>query len=284
MRRTLEFRVPEENARLYLPPGLGRLMGSGIIRKIVICETDPAFEAICRAEAQCRARGRVFFTYSEVHHAYSSKELQEMSLLRLTISSVREPAAEECGTFFDESRACPHCASGRVQVGDLFLDVPPTRTRKCLFRTTADEVLVNAKLREAIESNALTGVTFGTVRDRGGVVSKDWSQLSIVGRPIVVTDATRIGTTVCDGEPDERYVCPLGHRRGLRLNSELFADRQSWNGEDFVTTDVYFGLAGGLLRPHRKLVVSQRVRTLFRESSVNGVSFEGVRLEGSPSN
>jgi hypothetical protein len=50
---------------------------------------------------------RSFFGW-RLTRAYEKQEVDEAQLFRPIISSVFEPAGEQCGTVYDESSACKH--------------------------------------------------------------------------------------------------------------------------------------------------------------------------------
>src|SRR5688572_28342510 len=121
MRETIELRVREEAAAKHLPPGTGRSRGYGV-RRVVVDTSDPLFDKIGRLQRQYEAKDEYFFAGWDYQRRYTARELRDATLFYVWPKRVFEPAGEECGTQYDDSRACKKCGAGAPQVSDLLLD------------------------------------------------------------------------------------------------------------------------------------------------------------------
>jgi hypothetical protein len=97
---------------------------------------------------------------------YSTDELENAEILRLSISRVFEPAGEECGTRYADSEACAICGAGARQIGDLRLDLRRLPKGVNIARSIADEWVVDQRFAELITESRLSGVELGRVLDR----------------------------------------------------------------------------------------------------------------------
>jgi hypothetical protein len=166
MKQTYEFRVNEEFAAELFSSTEGKRLGDSV-RQIEIAVDDPRFVSIGRLQSEIESKtNRSFFYGWILRHRYSRKELEQAALLRLKITSVFEPAGEECGTEYDESAACSQCGSGAVQVSDLRLDLRKAPRRKDIARTIAHEWIVSQHLAERMVDNGLTGFELRPVRHK----------------------------------------------------------------------------------------------------------------------
>lgn len=165
MRETVEFRIREENAIRYLPPNTGVDIGYGV-RKVVVDTSDALFSEIGRLHRQFRSRGEYFFSGREYHRSYTNHELEQASLFHLWAEKVFEPAGEECGTQYDESRACPKCGAGASQVSDLILDLRKAPKRVDTAVTIAGEQIVSQRFAECVTNAGLQGISLLPVRHK----------------------------------------------------------------------------------------------------------------------
>ena len=110
MREYLELRVSEKHASKVFAPNEGKRL-SDIVRAVVISTTDPRLPAIKRLQDEGIAKQDRFFFGWILTRKYSKSELQSAELFQLDITAVFEPAGEECGTVYDDSKACRHVFS-----------------------------------------------------------------------------------------------------------------------------------------------------------------------------
>ncbi len=104
-------------------------------------------------------------------------------------------------------------------------------------------------------------------------------QLVVHSRPLTVSQQSIFGNSPF--VPATEYcqcVSGSGEVRGLNLLSPLYVARSSWDGSDICRTDVSVGGRRGLFRPHRLLLISQRIYRAMQEAGVRGVGFEVVEL------
>jgi hypothetical protein len=162
MREYVEFRIREENAAEYLPPGTGENIGYGV-RKVLVDTKDPLFGEIGRLHRAFRAKGKYFFSGREYERRYSRQELAEAELLHVWPKRVFEPAGEECGTEYDESTACPECGAGATQTSELRLDLRKAPRAVDFAETIAGERIVSQRLAECLTDAGLQGFTLTRV-------------------------------------------------------------------------------------------------------------------------
>jgi hypothetical protein len=165
MKEYFEFRIPESHASLHLEPHVGKRLGD-TVRIVDVAVNDPLFTKIGELDKQFRDRGRAFFVHSYVEHHYTRKDVETAELFHLEITSVFEPAGEECGTVYDESTACSVCGAGRKQVSDLILDLRKAPKSKGIARTIADEWIISQRLAELLVDAKMTGFELRPVRHK----------------------------------------------------------------------------------------------------------------------
>jgi hypothetical protein len=277
MRETLELRVPEENAEAFLPQGIGTRLGYGI-RKVTIDTSDPIFAEIGRLQREFRARGDWFFHGWTFHRHYSATELAHGELFYVFPGRTFEPAGEECGTVYDDDKACPECGSGAPQLGPLVLDGRRMPKGPDIARTIADEIVVSSKLREVLQQASLSGAAFGSVAlvDRRREISADCYQLQVHGPSLELDRSTIVGEGPFGEEGYGR--CPRGDLVGLNLISEVSVRRDSLSGADMSATAQFVGTHRGLLRPRRLLLLSPRARQAILEAGLKGLVVEVAHL------
>jgi len=187
MRETCALRVNEDFTHLICGPDEGQRLGE-TVRKLRLGTDDPHLAEICRLsrEISDRLDASLFWGWY-LQRAYTRRELAAAELFHLSITAVFEPAGEECGTRYDESCACPHvfapvmdlsdcypgvslgpdlCGAGRVQVGDLVLDLTCVPRTKDIARTIANEWIVSQRLADLLGTAGLTGFVLRPVRHR----------------------------------------------------------------------------------------------------------------------
>lgn len=297
MREVFEFRIPEKNAAKHLPAGFGDRLGD-TVRRVRLSPEDPLLKHLQRIDREFRSNARVFFTGWSIKRVYSNEELARAPLFRARVTTVFEPAGEECGTVYDEASSCnqvvesesvtevsghqirippSRCGAGAIQAGPLFLDGRRIPRKVDIARTIAGEIVVSARLRVVFEEVPLSGAQFTEVRlsNRQGVPSKDHFQMR-VSTSVDVHPSTRAGDDPFDETSHGR--CPLGHVLGLNLLSEVTVERRSLAKVDVMMTRQLVGVRSGLLRPEPLLLVSPNARRSFDEAEVKGLSIEVAHL------
>jgi hypothetical protein len=285
MRETIEFRIDEKDARRFLKPEDGIVLGpfGGDVRKLVLETNDIRYAKVGRLQREFRKQGAFFFTYWEIRRKYTKAELEAAELLQLCMNSAFEPDGSQCGTEYDDSAGCPHCGVGARQLNELRLDPGTPPRSKALTRTIAySEIIVSARLVEAMREHGITGARFLPVLRKGGRgVIDAWYQLEVTSRPVGVAPVTRFGVSPFDLDEQGEYRCPLGHIAGLRILSELSVKREDWDGADLCATKQYISYRsrnGGVFRPHPLLLISQKLRRVLGELKARGFDLEVAHL------
>jgi hypothetical protein len=163
MREIVEIRLPEEWARENLGEQ-GKSL-SELTRRITVDTDDPLFQQLNRKLRQQKKRGPIGMS-AWFHRLYTPNELGRAHLFRLIINAAFEPTGEQCGTVYDESRACPYCGAGRRQTSDLVLDLRKVPKTKDIARSIADEWIVSQRLAELLVDNRISGLELRPVRHK----------------------------------------------------------------------------------------------------------------------
>lgn len=291
MKYEVEFRLSERAAVPLLGRGVGRTIGSGLVRQVIAAPGDTVYEKIRNEHLRLQGLGQTGLVTSWIpHRVYADAELADAPLLRWEVASVFEPIGQDCGTEYDERAACSVCGAGRTQVSPLRLDLRriqrqrdiDTRTipsGKDVARTLAEEIVVSRRFRDLVETLSITGVDLAPVEDRGRI-SEAWFQLLVVSRPITVTPPTEFGIDPFDLDVAGRYRCPSGHIAGLNLLSEVTIDEKTWDGSDVAVSRQLVGRRAGDLVPAPLLFVSNRLCQALRAHRTKGSRFEPVRFQG----
>ena len=290
MQETMEFRIPEENAREYLDPSVGVSLGSihKTVRKVEVATGDPLFARICEIdrEFQKRSNGKHFFFLGWIpHRRYTKRELNDAEALQLLIMRVFEPAGEECGTVYDESTTCDICGSGAIQRSDLVLDSRslPKGGKLAIASTIAGEIVVSSTFVKMFETHELRGAEFRPIWLLGNTlaVCPEWLQLYDTSHSLKVVHPTLAGIRPTDDDADGRFRCPLGHTIGLNLISELWISREDYENSqcDIAFTKQRVGVRRGLLRPESSLLISPRLWRVLQDSHLRGYRVEVAHLK-----
>lgn len=285
MRETIEFRIDEKDAREHLKPEDGIVMGpfGGDVRKLVMETNDIRYAKVGRLQREFRKRGSFFFTYWDIRRKHTKKELEAAELFHLRMNTAFQPDGSQCGTEYDDSTGCPHCCVGARQLNELRLEPGSFPRGKELTRTIAySEIVVSARLVEAMREHGITGARFLPVlRKSGSGIIDSWYQLEVTSRPVGVAPVTRFGVSPFDLDEAGEYRCPLGHIAGLRILSELSVKREDWDGADLCATKQWVGYRsrnGGVFRPYPLLLVSQKLRRVLGGLKARGFDLEVAHL------
>ena len=277
MTESFELRVVEDFASRLFQPGEGKKLGSGIVRLVRLQGNDPRLPKVGSLQKSLRQeQNRSFFHGWEIIRKYSRRELQAASLLHLKITSVFEPAGEECGTKYDESSACPRCGAGARQTTPLFLDLKRIPKSKDFSRTIAGEIVVSRRVVELFARHGITGVGLSSVRfsPSSSAESKDWFQLAVLNANAEIIAPTRIGIDPFDDDQKGDCRCSLGDLIGLNLLSEVSIKSTSRGNAEVICSRQFVGTRRGLLRPERIIFVSPKVRRLIESEKLKGVEVE----------
>lgn len=298
MRETIDFRIPESNARGRLPKDAGERLGTSV-RRILASPGDPLFAEIRRLDYEFRSRGDVFFTGGAIRRVYSAREMEEAELFHVRPKRAFEPAGEECGTAYDETKACREvfkpaskmricghtvpslavtCGAGARQVTPLFLDGRRIPRKVDFSMTIAEELVVSARVVEVFREKGLRGADFQPVRlsNKRGEPSRDHFQLKVLDACVEIHPSTRAGGSLFDESGYGR--CPRGHTVGLNLLSEVIVWRSSVLDGDFTAAKQLVGARQGLLRPGPILLISPRAWRVIDSAKLKGLIVEVARL------
>jgi hypothetical protein len=138
-----------------------------------------------------------------------------------------------------------------------------------------------AELVQRVEDEHLRAAKAKEIK-RPGRPQPIWYQLTVTAPPLTIDRRTRFGIHPLNDDPEGECRCPLGHVRGLRLLSEAFVTRDSWDGSDFAVSSDWVGAPATPLLPmaryHRLLFISPRVWRLLREHKIKGWKVEVAHL------
>lgn len=298
MREIIDIRVDEEWAQKEFGSSLGETLRSApytgnkaiddetdrlfppMTRKIVLDTRDPRLDdfrnRLLRDEATVLGiRGAIL-----IDREYSEKELNAAQFLTLIIDSVFEPAGEDMGTEYDDSKACPKCGAGRVQRSPLRLNLHSIPKNVEIARTISfDEWIVSESLADLLRKEKVTGFQLQEVEHRGKRrPEKKWYQILVTGKAGNTVDPTRFGIDYLHPDPEGRFVCTQHFLSGLNILSEVFLRRDSVETVDVAATTNRFGLRGGVLVPIPILVISQRLLQILSQHGIRGYKVEVAHL------
>jgi hypothetical protein len=280
MQTVYEFRVVEEFAPKLFANNEGKRLGD-TVRKIELAADDPRFDRIGQLQKQMRATtDRSFFYGWNIRHVYSKAELAAANCFRLIVTPTFEPAGQECGTKYDEAKACPKCGAGAKQVSDLFLDWSRVPKGKDFSRTIAGEVVASRGLADLFRKHVITGVEFLPVRRNpaSSAVSSEWTQMVVQSAGAETVSPTLAGIDPFDTDTKGECRCPTGDLIGLGLLSEVSIKSATRGTQDVVCTRQFVGTRRGLLRPERIILVSQKVRQVIESEKLKGFKLEIAHL------
>lgn len=279
MKELIELRVSEEHASLVFGPKEGKLLGSGLTRKVVIRSDDPRIPTIKAIHEELRKQRSSLFGGAGIMRKYSDAEFDSAEIVSMMVCPLFEPAGEDCGTIYDETSACSECGTGAQQISELFLDLRTIpRSKDCAVSIAAVERVVSEHFVDLARQNGISGVELPEVHPRVGLKSrkaapkgKKWFQLLVTAAPADVISPTRFGR-IPFWEMGPK--CSKGHYTARWPLSELTIARGSWDGSDVFQSKQLFGVRGGLLRPFPALLATQRVYKLLKQSRLRGFRFE----------
>ena len=245
-------------------------------RRVLLELDDPLVERIRQYEQEKRRQDSVVVTYWEIHRKYTPKELKEARLLWLKVRPFFEPTGEDCGTAYDETKACPKCGFGARQVGSLHLELKRIPKRD-IARTLGGEIVVSARLAEQMEAAGIRGYELGPVVSQQGKPTPHWYQLLLPECLVELAPETRVGADFFIPQPDEAR-CPAGHVVGFDVLSEVHVQRSSVGEADWLCTRQAVGQRLGPYRPLPLLLISQRLYKLLKACKVKRFDVEVANL------
>jgi hypothetical protein len=295
MREIHEFRIFKDYYPLLSQPNNARF--NGLVYVVKTSWASPLFWEIGLLDKETRKKhNKPFFGFWAVTRSYTNKELADAKLFRFKIKTAFEPAGEECGTVYDETKACEICGANREQIGVLKLkkgSIP----KKDIARTIAGEVVASEKLALAVKKRGLKGILLTKVSY--GKNDPNYNQLTASSPELELSSKTIAGTNPFDllAEVTEAFEftvsggykiqvegivlkCPLGHTIGSRLISEAFVSNSPVLFEnDFFTSRQEIGARQGLLRPEPLYFCSSVFKKMVDEEKLTGFDFEIAHIE-----
>src|SRR5579862_6895752 len=175
MHETVELRVDGILAQRFLSPDEGRDLGNPeltalvgpSVRKLVLdTQSDRCNEIRELARVLLHEHREYLYAGWYYHRSYTRAELASADLLQVFFTGYFEPIGEACGTIYDYSKTCQFCGAGRVQNGDLKLDLRKAPKNKDFATTIADEWIVSQRLAELFVDHEVTGVELRPVRHK----------------------------------------------------------------------------------------------------------------------
>ncbi len=294
MKELLELRVNYKYAHLLFKEDEGVNLGNpvrGYTIKVVKIDTSSSLFAEVEkvSKSVYEKYGECFFYGWEYQRKYSSKELHDAPLFKMTVRKYFEPSGEECGTEYDNNCACKLCGSGRKQISPLRIHKGRFLNKRDVATTLADEIVVSKRFVEVIRENDIKGISFSPVFF-GKQESEDCFQLMVEGNRLKVDERTKFGGEpfeVVKDEENTQYIspCPNGDHLGLNLLSEVYVKYSPIiNQYDFFISQQTFGVKndGGpnrpLLRPHHILFCSPKLYRTIQENHLRGFNFEVAHI------
>lgn len=274
MTELFEFRVDERYRDRLFSATEGVLLGSGRIRKITLSSSDPRLAEIGKLQKELLAKiGKPLYFGWNISRKYSKSELSSANAFLVDIRKIFEPAGEEYGTLYDESRACPQCGAGALQRTPLSL--PPSRIPKNtdFSKTIAGEIVVSANARDVLHAAHFEGVHFDPILSSKSKNPLDSAfQLRISSPPISISPSTHIA----DGPFAANDLgCARKDLLGLNLISELHITGVP---RGISLTREFIGVRRGLLRPERLLIASLGAKDLLERARLKGLDWEIARV------
>lgn len=277
MREILELRMSEEEARLYVPPGVGETLPLGHVRRLLLDVNNPLVEKLRAIELEYRAQGTTLFTMCVVDRHYTPRELRAAEYLMVGFWPFFRPTGAECGTLYDDSAACPHCGSGSRQANELHLELRRIPKSRDISITMGGEYVITSRLDEVLRQHRITGYELRPIVSRGGRPTSAHHQLVIPSATAELVPPTQAGQSYLYPEPDPSR-CPDGHVLGHQLLSSLHVSRDSLGELDWVFTRQKFGMRGNFYHPLPRMIVTQRLYRLLAEQKVRHLRAEVVHL------
>ena len=277
MKEIAEFRVDERFASLLLGDDEGERLRSGMIRRVEFDSCDPRYNEVGHLQSELHSKhGKPFFYGWDLRYVATPREIQQARLFRARITSVFEPAGEECGTEYDESTACTDCGAGATLVEPLVVDLKRIPKGKDFAKTIAGEVVVSRRVLDCFEHHSLTGANLSPLgANRSSSVGKnEWFHLTIASAEAEIVAPTRVGINPFDDDLGGECRCRLGDLLGLNLLSLLSIGSKTRSEADIESTRQYIGVRRGLLRPERQILVSPTFRRLIESEKLKGLAFE----------
>jgi hypothetical protein len=272
-------------------------LDAGLIDQLVAPPTDgllyriqlPNEEAAQRLEFAARAHG----LDSPSIQRYVDPTAKELAAAPLLYVRAGGPGNDRghprSDTEYDDSRACPHCGAGLVQVSPL--RVRKTELPKSFLVTgVADDLILHESVAEVVEDAHLRGISLREVEDPKGQPIP-WRQL-VVEETLPPMLATSRG--LIRGRSGLERPCPRCARDGwFTTTHDPFIPAYprsvldgmpdaAWAFELFSTGHWAEPIHGRRSLADRRLIVRPRLYALLKPLKVRGLQWFPVRVEEQP--
>ena len=219
---------------------------------------EPDSPAMYRAIAVLNDKGLAVRLFSRFH--YSKKELEAMPFFQLCLPSPLElegTDASDYGTKY-EGR-CPVCNFGGTPVRNILVD--RKFVKKCQIGWLFPNIIASKAVRELIEENSLTGVSFGErVLDYKG---RDIPELYELKVQNVLPPMSKETWLVPQLPKDSPFHLKCGHEI-VYLQSDIQYEKEKMDGA------ADFNLTAEFVNNNRvpELIVSKKTKNLFKEHKI----------------
>ena len=216
-------------------------------------ENSPSFNYVMDVAEAHHLHPSVF----QIVH-YTPSELERVPFFRMMLPSPLElegKNAADYGTKY--AGACPLCGFGGTPIGDVFVDRKFMRT--CKIGVLPPDICVSEGVKELIESNQLTGISFDhKIRDFKG---RDMPDFYVMDVHHILPPMSN-SVWLKQFSPNPRYK-QCGHQV-LYLRSDIQYEKYKLEGaNDFNLTCEYINNYRV-----RELIVSAKVRKVFRANRI----------------
>lgn len=174
--------------------------------------------------------------------------------------------AEKYGTKYSREDICPACGRGKKQISELIVDLK--KVIKYKVATINPEIMVSTEVREQIEKNGLSGVSFDEVRDYKNREMPIYHQMFIHNILPPMSNKIRV-------EIEDVSHCKVCNRGGIYLRSEAIYERKDLgNTKDFNLTNEFFWSANYCVSD---IIASTRARDVLNNCKVR-FGYEPVEI------
>lgn len=258
----------------------GQAKDLGIIHVVRLKRDDPRIEKIRTASEESikAGNGALYFGW-EIIRKYSEKELLEAKWFSLYSKRHFEPCGEECGSIYDEAKACTCCGAGAVLKGAFRFNLNRIPKNVDIATTIASENLISEHLVSLLKQQQVKGLDLIEIEHSGRKkFSRNWYLLKTDSKLLKVNERTKVGEDPLKGE-SQQYHCKHGDTLGINLLSEIYCTNNGCDETDICQTHQYFGIRMGLLRPARHILINQKIRNILIKNKIKGYSLEVAHIE-----
>lgn len=259
----LKLNIQERYASAFIAADEGRRLATS--RDVRLDRSDPRIPAIAALEARLWNEALEVPCSWRAIREFDAAELDAAPLLHVEPRTELRTTAEQAGTRYDESTACPVCGSGATLVPPVRINLGAVPSSAEIVRTFGGEWLIAQSLRDALVTLGATGAEFepaASARKGRAGAGRRWHRLRATSSQIQIVPPTRYGNhaVLVTEEPND---CPRGDKLGLIQLTQLHVRLTGADASDFHEATQFVGMSSGLMRAKRPLFISQRVRALL---------------------